>query len=53
MTPEGIERMKSFQRFAAEKWSTTLLELFGPDSFFFKTGKDMRVPSPIMAITCT
>jgi hypothetical protein len=39
MTPEGIERMKSFQRFAAEKWSTTLLELFGPDSFFFKNGE--------------
>jgi hypothetical protein len=38
MTAEGIERMKKFQRFAAEKWSTSLLELFGPDDFHFKNG---------------
>jgi hypothetical protein len=42
MTPEGIERMKKFQRFAAEKWSTTLFELFGPDNFHFKNG--VRIP---------
>jgi hypothetical protein len=39
MTPEGIERMKTFQRFAAKKWSTSLFELFGPDDFHFKNGQ--------------
>jgi hypothetical protein len=38
LTAEGIERMKKFQRFAAKKWSTSLLELFGPDDFHFKNG---------------
>ena len=38
MTAEGIETMKKFQRFAARKWSTSLLELFGPDDFHFKNG---------------
>jgi hypothetical protein len=38
MTTAGIERMKKFQRFAAKKWSTSLLELFGPDDFHLKNG---------------
>ena len=38
MTTAGIEQMKKFQRFAAKKWSTSLLELFGPDDFHFKNG---------------
>jgi hypothetical protein len=37
-TTGGIERMKTFQRFAAKKWSTSLKELFGPDDFHIKNG---------------
>lgn len=39
MTAQGIEQMKKYQRFAARKWQATLLELFGPDSFYIKNGQ--------------
>lgn len=46
MTTDGIERMKKFQRFAGKKWSTSLLELFGPDDFHFKNGARIAGPFP-------